>query len=109
MRRRHAGDHLTGRCYMDEARRVVVTLPLAAGLPEATFLLLHELTHAALPARVRHGAAFREALAAAAVLRWPSLAQPMSAPPRTARGLDRLLLAELRARLGPGPAPPARA
>lgn len=100
VRRRRRGDHVTGRCYLDASRRVVVTLPLRAGLAEASFVLLHELTHAALPADVRHGEAFRVTLAEAAVARWPALAPALARPPRTARGLDRLILAELRTLTG---------
>lgn len=96
IRRRRRGDHVTGRCYLDASRRVVVTLPMQAGLAEASFVLLHELAHAALPADARHGEAFRLTLAGAAAGRWPELAGVLAHPPRTARGLDRLILAELR-------------
>lgn len=104
VRRRHRGTHLTGRCHLDRERRVVVTLPASAGLAEASFLLLHELSHAALPARARHGIEFRETFAQATSTRWPALAGILAPVPRTARGLDRLVLGALSDLLS-GPVP----
>lgn len=108
VRRRHRGTHLTGRCHLDRERRVIVTLPASAGLAEASFILLHELSHAALPARARHGAEFRETFAQATSARWPALAGLLAPVPRTARGLDRLVLGALSDLLSdraPGDAP----